>query len=123
MSAANPKLHTTEDRRRQRDSRSRPRPQPQPQPQSQSASKSKKRKSTHATAGDDSDADDAKEDGWYAIKDIIDEKLRRGKRYYLVDWEGTDKNGHPHKPSWVGYLLLMCAYDRTTFIRPTHKLS
>ncbi|KAI0112658.1 hypothetical protein F4776DRAFT_640272 [Hypoxylon sp. NC0597] len=96
MSAANPKLHTSKDRRRQRDSRSRPRPQPEPQP----ASKSKKRKSTHATPGDDNDAGDANEDGWYAIKDIIDEKLRRGKRYYLVDWAGTDKNGHPHKPSW-----------------------
>ncbi|KAI0833031.1 hypothetical protein F5Y06DRAFT_301294 [Hypoxylon sp. FL0890] len=92
MSAAHPELLSTEKTRRQRYSRSRSRSRPKPQP----ASKSKKRKLTHATVKDDPEDDD----GWFAIRDIIDEKLRRGKRYYLVDWEGTDKNGHPHKPSW-----------------------
>ncbi|KAI1414569.1 hypothetical protein F5Y13DRAFT_178831 [Hypoxylon sp. FL1857] len=89
MSAAHPVLHSKEKPRRQRDSRSQARAQP--------ASKSKKGKSAPATARDERDDS---EDDWFAIKDIIGEKKRRGKAYYLVDWEGTDKNGHPHAPSW-----------------------
>ncbi|KAI0380745.1 hypothetical protein F5Y04DRAFT_256630 [Hypomontagnella monticulosa] len=37
---------------------------------------------------------------WHEIRDIIDEKVERGKTYYLVDWEGSDKNGQPYAPSW-----------------------
>ncbi|KAI1469751.1 uncharacterized protein F4812DRAFT_457152 [Daldinia caldariorum] len=41
------------------------------------------------------------ENDWFEIQDIIDEKLERGKLYYLVDWKGTDETGKPHEPSWV----------------------
>ncbi|XXH00652.1 NADP-dependent glutamate dehydrogenase [Hypoxylon texense] len=75
-------------------SRSRSRSRPQPQPQ-RPTPKSKKKKTTKETKGDDEDTD-----GWFAIRDIIDEKKERGKIHYLVDWEGTDTNGQPHRPSW-----------------------
>ncbi|KAI5867313.1 hypothetical protein GGS23DRAFT_547776 [Durotheca rogersii] len=43
----------------------------------------------------ESDADE-----WFSIRDIVDEKSERGRTYYLVDWEGTDRNGQPYQPSW-----------------------
>ncbi|KAI1444800.1 hypothetical protein F5Y02DRAFT_427412 [Annulohypoxylon stygium] len=113
MSAVNVKSHISKNRR-QRDPRSQPPPSPTPQNQDQDQNqpqsqrkrqqrqradpKPKKRKSTHATSktkGKNKDYND-----WFAIRDIINEKVEHGKAYYLVDWEGTDNNGQPHIPSW-----------------------
>ncbi|KAI0844568.1 hypothetical protein F5Y00DRAFT_248311 [Daldinia vernicosa] len=65
-----------------------------------SAKKKKKKKLTHATAQSKSENKREVKNGWFAIRDIIDEKFERGKTYYLVDWEGTDETGNPHVPSW-----------------------
>ncbi|KAI1733577.1 hypothetical protein F4680DRAFT_396667 [Xylaria scruposa] len=40
------------------------------------------------------------EEGWYSIRDIIDEKRERGHILYLIDWEGTDQNGRRYDPTW-----------------------
>ncbi|KAI0011058.1 hypothetical protein F4779DRAFT_626738 [Xylariaceae sp. FL0662B] len=62
------------------------------QPSPQQTPKPKKRKSTHVS--------NEVEPDWYNIKGIIDEKVHKGKLYYLIDWDGADKNGEPHKPTW-----------------------
>ncbi|KAI0514387.1 hypothetical protein F5B22DRAFT_611397 [Xylaria bambusicola] len=37
---------------------------------------------------------------WFAVRDIIDEKVENGRIFYLIDWEGTDSKGRPYKPNW-----------------------
>ena len=44
--------------------------------------------------------------GWYAIRDIIEEKAERGHIHYLIDWEGTDPQGQPYHPTWVRLLCI-----------------
>ncbi|KAI2615937.1 hypothetical protein GGR54DRAFT_611589 [Hypoxylon sp. NC1633] len=63
------------------------------------SSKPKRRNSTNASDQVEDEAEE-EDDEWFTIRDIIDEKIERGKRYYLIDWDGSDKNGQPHKPSW-----------------------
>ncbi|KAI1798892.1 hypothetical protein F4811DRAFT_151492 [Daldinia bambusicola] len=64
--------------------------------------KTKKRKKlTQASARTRSQNKREGENDWFEIQDIIDEKLERGRQYYLVDWKGTDETGKPHEPSWV----------------------
>ncbi|KAI1376515.1 hypothetical protein F4677DRAFT_418761 [Hypoxylon crocopeplum] len=87
MSAAQPKSYRAQNRRRHHHpSRSRP--------------LSTRPKSTKSTHDNGQDKDEEEEDEWFAIRNIIAEKVERGKTYYKVDWDGTDKNGQPHKPSW-----------------------
>lgn len=38
---------------------------------------------------------------WFSIRDIIQEKIHKGKLYYLVDWEDDVRTGDPYEPSWV----------------------
>ncbi|KAI0490890.1 hypothetical protein F4859DRAFT_26744 [Xylaria cf. heliscus] len=40
------------------------------------------------------------DDGWFTIRDIIDEKVERGRILYLIDWDGTDQDGHRYDPTW-----------------------
>ncbi|KAI8952434.1 hypothetical protein F4801DRAFT_218250 [Xylaria longipes] len=61
--------------------RDRPRRQPKPKKPKQKAS---------------SEADE----GWFTIRDIIDEKTERGRILYKIDWEGTDQNGRRYDPTW-----------------------
>ncbi len=42
-------------------------------------------------------------DDWFAIKDIIDERVERRRRYYLVDWANHPETGESYAPSWVRY--------------------
>ncbi|KAL7625698.1 hypothetical protein AAE478_004919 [Parahypoxylon ruwenzoriense] len=81
MSAAPPDPHTAQapNRRRHRE-------------RSRRTSKPNKRRSTQRAGPAD--------DEWFTIRDIIDEKVERGKVYYLVDWEGIDRDGQPYQPSW-----------------------
>ncbi|KAI1754573.1 hypothetical protein F4782DRAFT_528493 [Xylaria castorea] len=67
------------------DHRTRPRDQPRGQP------KSKKPKQK---------AEPESGEGWFTIRDIIDEKIERGRILYLIDWEGTDQNGRRYDPTW-----------------------
>ncbi|KAI0439206.1 hypothetical protein F4803DRAFT_564676 [Xylaria telfairii] len=39
-------------------------------------------------------------EGWFTIRDIIDEKTERGRILYLIDWEGVDHNGRRYDPTW-----------------------
>lgn len=41
------------------------------------------------------------DEGWFTIRDIIDEKTERGRILYLIDWEGVDQNGRRYDPTWV----------------------
>lgn len=84
MSAAQPKTITKPETRRKHRRRSRFTPKPKRQ--------------TPLVA-------DKGEDSWYLIRGIVDEKFEKGQTYYLVDWEGTDESGQPHRPSWVHYSL------------------
>ncbi|KAI0169677.1 hypothetical protein GGR52DRAFT_573734 [Hypoxylon sp. FL1284] len=71
------------------ESRSRPQPaKPKPKKRKKKGNTLKKTKR------------EPKDLGWFAIRGIIKEKSDKRKTYYLVDWEGTDTNGQPHKPSW-----------------------
>ncbi|RYP26609.1 hypothetical protein DL768_011685 [Monosporascus sp. mg162] len=71
------------------------RAQKQPRSRAKAAPKKKtKRKSAQTIKKNDSEE-------WWEVKDIIDERLRRGVVQYLVQWEGTDpKTGQPYEPSW-----------------------
>ncbi|KAI1367564.1 hypothetical protein F5Y08DRAFT_58770 [Xylaria arbuscula] len=63
---------------------------PSPNPSSISRSKPKQRQRPPPKLGN----------GWYAIRDIIEEKAERGRIRYLIDWEGSDPNGQPYEPTW-----------------------
>ncbi|TRX96201.1 hypothetical protein FHL15_002925 [Xylaria flabelliformis] len=58
------------------------------------------------------------EEGWYTIRDIIDEKIERGRILYLIDWEGTDQNGRRYDPTWVRFNpsnpLFLTSHSRLT---------
>ncbi|KAI8959080.1 hypothetical protein F5Y11DRAFT_15842 [Daldinia sp. FL1419] len=102
MSAESSKSHILKDHQHQRQQ---PRSQPRPRVSSKSTKKKnkkkkKKKKTAHTTdEGKDETESEVRTD-WFAIRDIIDEKLERGRTYYLVDWEGADEDGKPHAPSW-----------------------
>ncbi|KAI0550789.1 hypothetical protein F4679DRAFT_193028 [Xylaria curta] len=64
----------------------------QDRPRRQSKPKKPKQKQTKA--------EPEAEEGWYSIRDIIDEKRERGHVLYLIDWEGTDQNGRRYDPTW-----------------------
>ncbi|KAL1903173.1 hypothetical protein Sste5346_000458 [Sporothrix stenoceras] len=44
---------------------------------------------------------DSQEGEWYAIKDIVDEKLVRGVRHYLIDWCNDPVSGKVYEKSWI----------------------
>ncbi|KAI0196516.1 hypothetical protein EV127DRAFT_416736 [Xylaria flabelliformis] len=77
-------------RRQTHDHQTRPRDQPRGQPKPQPKPKKPKQKKAEPEA----------EEGWYTIRDIIDEKIERGRILYLIDWEGTDQNGRRYDPTW-----------------------
>ncbi|KAI1174021.1 hypothetical protein F4777DRAFT_415945 [Nemania sp. FL0916] len=62
-------------------------PSTKPQAKLSSAARSKKKPSKST-------------EGWFEIRDIIDEKQEHGCTLYLVDWDGTDKNDEPYEPTW-----------------------
>lgn len=41
---------------------------------------------------------------WFEIKQVLDERVEKGRTLYLIDWAGTDDKGNPWPPSWVCYL-------------------
>ncbi|KEY69880.1 hypothetical protein S7711_06436, partial [Stachybotrys chartarum IBT 7711] len=43
---------------------------------------------------------DEEEEVWYHIKGILQERKRRGRTEYLVDWEPDEKTGKPYDPTW-----------------------
>ncbi|CAK7268336.1 hypothetical protein SEPCBS57363_003042 [Sporothrix epigloea] len=47
---------------------------------------------------------------WFAIRDIVDEKVERGVRQYLVDWEDHPVTGEVYPKSWV-QLTTDCAQN------------
>jgi hypothetical protein len=41
-------------------------------------------------------------DGFWAVKDILDEKTERGRTSYLIQWAGIDPDTHgAWEPTWV----------------------
>jgi hypothetical protein len=75
--------------------RKRPRDEPK------SKRKPKRRKSTSTPDHNE---------GWFSIRDIIDDKVENGRIKYLVDWDGVDKNGRRYEPTWVRSRALMRRY-------------
>ncbi|KAI1816725.1 hypothetical protein GGS20DRAFT_536690 [Poronia punctata] len=71
------------------DNRKRPRGQPKSKPNPKASSKPSRRSKQPQS-----------EEGWFSIRDIIDEKAEGGRVQYLIDWEGTDNNGKPYEPTW-----------------------
>ncbi|CAK7263483.1 hypothetical protein SEPCBS119000_000513 [Sporothrix epigloea] len=50
----------------------------------------------------ESSSDRGDESGeWFAIRDIVDEKVDRGVRQYLVDWEDHPVTGEVYQKSWI----------------------
>lgn len=41
------------------------------------------------------------EEGWFEIKDIVEEKVEKGKLRYKVDWSSDKLTGREYSPSWV----------------------
>ncbi|KAF4512897.1 hypothetical protein G6O67_000227 [Ophiocordyceps sinensis] len=41
------------------------------------------------------------DEGWYTIKDILNERKASGPVEYLVDWENNIITGEPYSPTWV----------------------
>lgn len=41
------------------------------------------------------------DEGWFALRDILDEKVEHGRIFYLIDWDGTDSSGCRYDPTWV----------------------
>ncbi|KAI1422180.1 hypothetical protein F5Y12DRAFT_642197 [Xylaria sp. FL1777] len=39
-------------------------------------------------------------EGWFTIRNIVDEKIEHGRILYLIDWDGTDESGHRYDPTW-----------------------
>ncbi|KAI0533445.1 hypothetical protein GGR58DRAFT_486606 [Xylaria digitata] len=40
------------------------------------------------------------DEGWFSIRDIIDEKTEHGQILYLIDWDGTNESGRRYDPTW-----------------------
>ncbi|OTB13692.1 hypothetical protein K445DRAFT_319916 [Daldinia sp. EC12] len=98
LEEANPRDHQPQPLRQNRPSRTKE----ASKATSKNKNKTKKnKKPTQASAQGKSRNKHEAENDWFEIRDIIDEKLDRGKLYYLVDWKGTDETGKPHEPSWV----------------------
>jgi hypothetical protein len=55
----------------------------------------------------DDEGVEKQEGEWYAIKDIVDEKIERGVRHYLIDWCNDAVTGKSYDKSWV-----CCSYKR-----------
>lgn len=47
------------------------------------------------------------QDNVFAIKDIIDEKLINGKRFFKIDWADDSTTGESFEPTWVKILALL----------------
>jgi hypothetical protein len=47
----------------------------------------------------------AKSEVLYEVRDIIDEKVEKGKVFYLVDWADDPVTGEKFDPTWVGFCL------------------
>ncbi|RWA14024.1 hypothetical protein EKO27_g1075 [Xylaria grammica] len=62
-----------------------------PKPKHKSKSKAKKLKPRTSAEHDE---------GWFTIRDIIDEKIEHGRILYLIDWDGTDQSGRRYDPTW-----------------------
>lgn len=45
---------------------------------------------------------DTLDEGWYTIRSIFNERLRKGRIEYLVDWDDNKDTGEAYSPSWVG---------------------
>ncbi|KAI0205428.1 hypothetical protein F4808DRAFT_456415 [Astrocystis sublimbata] len=88
------------DRDQQRKPRGRPRKQHKPV--NKTPKKRKKPQTPQRPQQPRSRDDTAAElgDGWFHVRDIVDEKTERGRILYLIDWEGTDPNGRPYAPTW-----------------------
>jgi len=43
-----------------------------------------------------------REEEYYELRDILDEKTEEGELWYLVDWENDASTGKEYEPSWVG---------------------
>lgn len=56
----------------------------------------KRRKQRHEPSSDDA---------VFAIKDIIDEKFVKGKRWYKIDWADNETTGESFEPTWVRRVL------------------
>ncbi|TGJ86540.1 hypothetical protein E0Z10_g2215 [Xylaria hypoxylon] len=68
-----------------------PSPNPNPNPESKPKPRAKKPKLKTTPEHDE---------GWFTIRDIIDEKTERGRILYLIDWDGTDQSGRRYEPTW-----------------------
>ncbi|GAP84150.2 putative hda1 complex protein [Rosellinia necatrix] len=69
--------------------KARPKPDPQPDPKPKPTAKPNQRASPRPGRA-----------GWFTIRDIIDEKRERGHTLYLIDWDGTDRDGRRYDPTW-----------------------
>lgn len=63
----------------------------------------KSAKSTKASKAASDESANSQEGEWYAIKDIVDEKLVRGVRHYLIDWCNDPVSGKVYETSWVSF--------------------
>ncbi|KIH88019.1 hypothetical protein SPBR_06331 [Sporothrix brasiliensis 5110] len=59
------------------------------------------KETTPSPATDDVEGAESQDGEWYAIKDIVDEKLERGVRYYLIDWCNDAVTGKSYEKSWI----------------------
>ena len=51
----------------------------------------------------DNDNEGNESDEWFAIRDIVDEKVERGVRQYFVDWADHPVTGEVYPKSWVSF--------------------
>ncbi|KAI1312751.1 hypothetical protein F5Y03DRAFT_381513 [Xylaria venustula] len=70
-------------------SKPKPKPQAQPPPPPPPPKKNKTKQKEEEPPPD-----------FYAIRDIIGEKIENGCTRYLIDWDGTDERGNRYAPSW-----------------------
>jgi hypothetical protein len=54
----------------------------------------------------------------WLIKDIIDEKVERGRLWYKVDWEDDIQTGESFAPTWVrsGMLPSISNHEASNFV-------
>lgn len=59
-------------------------------------------KANKANKEDKKDEKDKQDDdSWYAIKDIVDERTRNRRLFYLVDWADHPETGESYSPTWI----------------------